>query len=93
MNKIISAALEVGMLLLLDNNDKVSADASVARCITHALKRECHTLRYASRNLNLHNLIAALSTLTATVRTLVLNDTTLTLTCWTYALRLHASEE
>ena len=93
VDKIVATTLEVGMILLLDYYDEVAIYATMARSITHTLKRESHALRYARGNLNLYNLIAALCTLATTVGTLILDDATLALTCGADALCLHATKE
>ena len=80
MDKVVIATLEVGVLLLLDYNDEVTIDATMTRCVTHALHGECETLVYASGNLNLHNLVATLCALATAVGTLILDDATLAMT-------------
>ena len=93
MHEVVALTLEVGVALLLDYNDEVAVDATMARSVTHALKRECHALGNTCGNLNLNNLIAALRTLTIAMSTLILDYATLTLTCGADALGLHAAEE
>ena len=93
VHEVVALTLEVGVVLLLNHNDKVTIYATMARSITHALKRECHALGNTCGDLYLNDLIAALGTLAVTVGTLILDYATLTLTRWTYALGLHTAEE
>lgn len=91
--QVVTVSYKKLVVFLFDIYLNVAGNASAMACITLSRYVDHHAFGHASRDVDLYYFLALGHTSATTMRTLVLDNLTLTLTGGTYALGLHHTKD